>query len=99
MKLKFTIICQIVMVFMLMGGMMQSASAQNAIQSRIVSNFDGFDHGNLYELQNGQIWKQTEHWIWVWVWVNPKVLIYIDSVVYKMKVEQIDHAVTVERIK
>ncbi len=80
-------------------GPFQAASAQSVIQSMIVSDFDGLDHGNFYELQNGQIWKQTEYWIWAWVWVNPKVLIYMDGGLIKMKVENIDHAVTVERIR
>jgi hypothetical protein len=70
-----------------------------AIKSVIVSKFNGLDHGNIYELQNGQIWKQTEYYIWVWVWVGPTVLIYQDDKVYKMKVENIDHAVVVNRIK
>jgi hypothetical protein len=75
------------------------AQSQNPIQSVIVSEFDGLDNGNLYELQNGQIWKQTEYWIWVWVWVRPSVIIYMESGAWKMKVENIDHAVTVERLK
>lgn len=80
-------------------GAFQAASAQSVIQSVIVSDFDGLDHGNFYELQNGQIWKQTDYWIWSWILVNPKVLIYMDGGLIKMKVENIDHAVTVERIK
>ncbi len=71
--------------------------AGNAIESVIVSKFKGLDHGNIYELQNGQIWKQTEYWIWIWV--RSRVLIYQDGGVYKMKMENIDHPVTVERIK
>ena len=70
-----------------------------AIKSVIVSEFNGLNYGNIYELQNGQIWKQTESYIWVWVWVRPTVLIYQDDKVYKMKVENIDHAVVVNRIK
>lgn len=69
------------------------------VQSVIVSKFNGLDHGNIYELQNGQIWKQTEYWAWAWAWAMPKVLIYEDGGVFKMKVENIDHAVTVERMK
>jgi Thrombospondin type 3 repeat len=32
----------------------------NAFESRIVSDFSGFDYENIYELQNGQLWQQTE---------------------------------------
>jgi hypothetical protein len=70
------------------------------VKSVIVNDFDGLDYGNLYELQNGQIWKQTEYWIWIWIWIwiRPNVLIYPDGGVWRMKVENIEHAVTVERI-
>jgi hypothetical protein len=71
----------------------------STIESYIVSEFSGFDHGNIYSLANGQIWEQTEYWIWVWVWVNPSVLIWNEGGVYRMKVEQIDHPVMVKRIK
>jgi len=71
----------------------------NVIESYITSEFDGLDYGNIYKLANGQIWEQTEPWIWVWVWVNPRVLIWNDGGVYRMKVEKIDHPVVVRRIK
>lgn len=71
----------------------------DAFESFIVNEFTGLDQGNIYKLANGQIWEQTEPWIWVWTWVNPKVLIWKSGNVYKMKVENINHAVTVRRIK
>ena len=74
--------------------------AQGAvIQSTITSKFEGFDHGNIYELQNGQIWKQTEFYIWIYTWIGPKVTIFPDGAGYKMKVDGISHPVKVERIK
>jgi len=69
------------------------------IESKIISDFDGLKYGNIYKLANGQIWEQTEVWIWVWIWVNPSVVIWNDGGVFKMKVDQIDHAVVVRRIK
>ena len=69
------------------------------IESTITSDFDGLDYGNIYKLANWQIWEQTEPWIWVWVLVNPSVMIWDDGGVFKMKVDQIDHAVAVRRIK
>ena len=72
---------------------------ESVIESVIVSDFDGLGHGKIYELGNGQVWQQTDYWIWIWVWVRPNVMIYCDGGFYKMKVENIDHAVTVERIK
>lgn len=77
----------------------QVAPSANVIESHIVSDFDGLEYGNIYRLANGQIWEQTESWIWIWIWVNPAVLIWNDGGVYKMKVENIQHAVTVQRIR
>lgn len=69
------------------------------IESFIISDFDGLDYGNIYELANGQIWKQTEFYIWFWYWFYPEVLIWNDGGIYRMKVEGIDHPVMVEKIK
>jgi len=74
-------------------------SGQNVIESMIVSEFSGLNAGNLYKLANGQIWEQIEPWVWVWIWVNPSVMIYQTSGGYKMKVENIEHPVFVQRVK
>jgi len=76
-----------------------SSNSSNVIESYIESKFNGLDYGNIYKLSNGQIWEQTEAWIWVWIWVRPQVMIYKDGGITKMKVENIDHAVTVKQIK
>jgi hypothetical protein len=76
-----------------------SPESPAVIESTITSEFNGFKHGNIYRLANGQIWEQTEVYIWVWVWVNPKVLIWNDGGIYRMKVEGIDHPVMVRRIR
>lgn len=73
--------------------------SSGVIESYIESNFTGLNSGNIYRLSNGQIWEQTEAWIWMWVWVRPQVMIYRDGGLIKMKVENIDHAVTVKQIK
>jgi hypothetical protein len=80
-------------------GTSASKPGQSAIESTIVSNFQGLNAGNIYRLANGQIWEQVEPWIWIWVWVNPSVIIYPASGGHKMKVENIDHPVLVRRIK
>lgn len=69
------------------------------IESFIISNFNGLNYGNIYELANGQIWQQTEYYIWYWYWFYPGVLIWNDGGIYRMKVEGIDHPVMVKRIK
>ena len=72
---------------------------QAVIETIIISDFDGLEYGNIYQLANGQIWEQTDSWIWTWLWINPSVMIWNDGGIFKMKVEQIDHAVMVKRIK
>jgi hypothetical protein len=74
-------------------------SGNSVIESYIENDFQGLNSGNLYKLSNGQIWEQIEPWVWVWVWVRPEVIIYRTRGVYKMKVEGIDHAVTVRRVR
>ena len=71
----------------------------SVIESTIISEFDGLKKGNIYKLGNGQIWEQTESWIWLWTWINPSVMVWKEGSQYKMKVDQIDHAVFVKRIK
>jgi hypothetical protein len=74
-------------------------SDAGAVESTIVSEFEGLNVGNTYRLANGQVWKQVEVWTWVWNWVNPAVIIYAESGGAKMKVENIAHPVEVQRIK
>ena len=69
------------------------------IDSFIVSDFDGFNYGNVYEFANGQFWEQTEPWIWIWIAVQPRAVIFTYGSLYKMKVEQIDHAILVRQIE
>lgn len=71
---------------------------KSVIESTIINDFDGLELGNIYKLANGQVWEQTEPWIWVWVWVNPSVIIWNEGGIYKMKVEQIDHAVVIKKV-
>ena len=76
-----------------------SISTPNVIESKIEGDFEGFDYENLYELDNGQIWKQIDFTIGVYYKYRPDVLIYKDGLNYYMIVEGIDKKVKVERIK
>jgi hypothetical protein len=76
-----------------------ATNSSNVIESYIESSFNGLNLGNIYKLSNGQIWEQTEAWIWIWIWSRPQVMIYNDGGITKMKVENIEHAVSVKRIK
>ena len=72
---------------------------QPTIESTIISRFEGLNAGNVYTLANGQIWEQVEPWVWIWIWINPNVTIYAASGSYKMKVENIEHSVSVRQLK
>jgi len=74
-------------------------SGDTVIEARITNDFDGLEYGNIYKLDNGQAWKQTGVYIYVYVSVMPKVIIWRDGSVHKMKVQGIDEAVTVQQLK
>lgn len=74
------------------------ADSLTTIKSKIVNKFEGFDYGNLYELENGQIWKQTSYQYERSYAFMPEVLIYLDGVVYKMHVDGYQNEVTVEQV-
>lgn len=75
------------------------ASTSSTIVSKIDGDFNGFNYGNIYILQNGQIWKQTSYDIKVSYKYSPKVTIYKDGSYYYMMVDGIDKQVKVELIK
>ncbi|NMP11547.1 DUF3298 and DUF4163 domain-containing protein [Paenibacillus polymyxa] len=74
-------------------------ASENVIQSKIDDDFEGFDEGNIYELANGQIWKQEDYHYHYAYSYRPDVLIYKDGGSYYMKVEGQDQAVRVSRLK
>ncbi|MGM1019987.1 MAG: PdaC/SigV domain-containing protein [Bacillota bacterium] len=72
---------------------------QDVIKSKIDDDFEGFDEGNIYELANGQIWKQENYHYHYAYSYRPDVIIYKDGGSYYMKVEGQDQAVRVSRLK
>lgn len=76
-----------------------SYNTSSVVESVIVSDFNGFSHGNVYRLRNGQLWQQTEFYTWYRYWYYPSVIIYSSGGSYKMLVEGIDHPVTVRRVR
>jgi len=88
-------------------GIMLSASVANArtfstdtvIESRIDGDFEGWEGETVVKLMNGQIWIQTEYYYTYHYAFMPEVLIYKSGGGYKMKVDGVDKAVGVERIK
>lgn len=71
----------------------------DVIESQIDDDFEGYDEGNLYELSNGQIWKQVNYNYDYSYSYRPEVIIYKEGSRYYMQVEDMDDAVEVVRIK
>jgi len=59
--------------------------------------FSGFNDGHIYELDNGQLWEQTEPYICASMTVRPRAVIWNNGTVYKMKVDGIEKAITVQK--
>lgn len=76
-----------------------TAPSSSYIESNIDDDFEGYDEGNLYELSNGQIWKQVEYQYSYTYSYRPEVVIYKDGSRYYMKVDGMTDKVQVERIK
>jgi hypothetical protein len=66
---------------------------------KIDGTFEGWDGETIFKLTNGQIWQQASYAYTYHYAYRPDVLIYKDGSVYKMKVEGVDKAITVKRLK
>lgn len=71
----------------------------NSIDSKIDGEFTGWTGKTIFELANGQIWQQSSYAYTYHYAYNPKVLIYKDGLVYKMKVDGVDSTIQVKQIK
>jgi hypothetical protein len=71
----------------------------SAIESRIDGTFEGWDGDTIFKLQNGQIWQQAMYAYHYHYAYMPKVVIYKASGGWKMKVDGVDQAIAVKRIK
>jgi hypothetical protein len=76
-----------------------AAPAASVIETQIDGDFEGWEGETIVKLMNGQIWQQTEYHYHYHYAFMPKVLIYRSGGGYKMKVDGIDKAVGVERLR
>lgn len=67
-------------------------------EAYVTSDFNGFGSGKIFKLDNGQVWEQTEGYSYSYSYSRPKVTIEKVGGSYKLKFDNIDHAVTVKRI-
>ena len=77
-----------------------SASATpQSISSRIDGEFEGWDGETIFKLVNGQIWQQASYSYHYHYAYSPSVLIYAHEGRYYMKVDGVDDALPVTRLK
>ena len=69
------------------------------IESRVKGEFKGWEGETVVRLTNGQIWQQTEYYYYYRYAYMPEVLIYNSNNGIVMKVDGIDKAVRVQRLK
>ncbi len=71
----------------------------SVIESKIDGDFEGWEGETIVKLMNGQIWQQTEYYYHYHYAFMPDVLVYKSGSQWKMKVEGVNKAVGVERLK
>lgn len=80
------------------GGASVEASG-TAFEAHIDGEFNGFEYGRLYKLQNGQVWEQTNFSLTLNLGLSPKVTFWKVESVWNMKVDGVDDPVTVRQIR
>jgi|GEM_PF-2267231 len=76
-----------------------NGTAFDTINSKIDGDFEGFEDGKIFKLQNGQIWEQTSFDYKYSYKYSPDVTIYKDGSIYYMIVDGVDKKVKVKQIK
>lgn len=69
------------------------------IEGQIEGDFEGWDGDTIVKLTNGQIWQQSEYHYHYHYAFMPKVLVFKSGSGYKMRVEGVEKAVGVKRLK
>lgn len=72
--------------------------ANDFIKSNIEDEFEGYEEGNIYVLDNGQIWRQTDYKYHYHYRYRPEVIIYKDGYAYYMIVEGMNSPIKVEQL-
>ena len=73
--------------------------APSAFESQIDGDFEGWEGETIVKLVNGEIWQQTEyHYTYHYAFM-PKAIIFKTASGYKMKVDGIDKAIGVQKLK
>ncbi len=82
------------------GAATASGDTPAVIESRLAGAFEGFDGDTILRLANGQIWEQSEYYYHYHYAYAAEVIIYrSDSGGYRARVEGVDRAVGVRRLR
>ena len=77
----------------------RSTQSSSVIRSHISGTFTGWTGSTVFELDNGQIWKQAAYSYTYHYAYHPRVLIYESDGVWNMQVEGVSQELVVVRIK
>jgi hypothetical protein len=72
---------------------------QDVVESQIDGDFNGWEGETIVKLSNGQIWQQSEYYYHYRYAFMPNVLVYRSGGGYKMRVDGVDKAVGVKRLR
>lgn len=72
---------------------------RSVIESKIDGDFEGWEGETIFKLLNGQIWQQVEFAFHYHYSFMPDVIIYPSGSGFKMKVEGVDGAIGVVRLR
>jgi hypothetical protein len=76
-----------------------STAAPPVIETQIEGEFEGWSGDTIFKLANGQIWQQSSYAYTYHYAYRPKVIIYKSGSVYQIKVDGVDGAIQVKRLK
>lgn len=85
----------------LKGGQQETGAgaSPSVIETKIDGDFNGWEGETIVKLMNGQIWQQSEYHYHYHYAFMPEVLIFKSGSGYKMKVDGVEKAVGVKRLK
>ncbi len=68
-------------------------------ETKIDGEFHGWSGKTLFALANGQVWQQSSYALTRHYAYSPRVVLYRSGCGIKMKVDGVDHTISVKRIK
>ena len=76
-----------------------AGAAGAAVETRIDGDFEGWTGDTIFKLVNGQIWQQAAYAYTYHYAFQPKVIIFKDGAVFRMKVDGVSDSLPVKLLK